>query len=430
MSSSQGLWQHSQFSNEAFVGKVEGSRQLAQGPESCALHASSPRGEMERGRLPYHVDLFREDDSWKIRVSEDLLNDRGFKEHRWRSPVHIGPAAGPGRLTRKQAQRLVWKILPVSEASGSDSQPSSMTVAEFVENIFLPEHVSHKGPAGRTHYRAILKHVLTPEEVLRVFKLDPAKSRVRLKADPDWPYLSRLAVADIRPEHVEKLLLAAQSRGYSMQMVTHIRNVVSAMFSYAIKTNHFQETNPASHVRVPGISRKESHTLSIPQLKAVLGSMRYPEKEIALFALLTDLNVSEICGLQWKHVNLSPYTLPGVRETIPPYTIAVRKQWYRGELRTVKIGRTRRVPIPRALLPVLLQLRRRDRYTKPDDFVLVSQAGTPVHEANLAARRLKAVGLELNMPWLSWQVFLRTRKKYPERPGFELSSRLGGILKV
>jgi integrase len=430
MSSSEGVWQHPELSMESFVAGVEIPSQPAHFADICPSHITSLRDEMDRGRLPYHVDLFREDDSWKVRVSEDLLNERGFKEHRWRAPVYIGPAAGPGHLTRKQAQRLVWKILPVKEHWSQSSPSSSMTLADFVENIFVPEHVAHKGPAGRTHYRAILKHVLTPEEVLRVFKLDAAKSRVRLKADPDWPYLTGLTLADTRPEHVEKLMRAAQARGYSMQMVTHIRNVVSSIFSHAIKANHFQGTNPASHVSVPGISRKESHTLSLAQLKAVLGLMRYPEKEIALFALLTDLNVSEICGLQWKHVNLSPYPLPGLRESIPPYTIAVRKQWYRGELRSVKIGRARRVPIPEAVLPILLQLRRRDRYTRVDDFVLISQAGTPVHEANLASRRLKAVGRELDMPWLSWQVFLRTGKKYLQRPDFDLSSRLAGFLKA
>ena len=60
--------------------------------------------EMDWGRLPYHVDLYREGGAWKFRVNENLFNVRGFKEHSWREPVHIGPATGPQRLTRKQAQ--------------------------------------------------------------------------------------------------------------------------------------------------------------------------------------------------------------------------------------------------------------------------------------------------------------------------------------
>jgi integrase len=293
----------------------------------------------------------------------------------------------------------------------------------------VPEHVSIKGLAGRTHYRAILKHVLTPEEVQRVFKLDTETTRTRLKAIPDWPYLSHLHLSETNPEHIEKLMLAAQARGYSMQTVTHIRNVVSAIFSHARKSNHFHGLNPASQVAVPGMSRKEAHMLSLPQLKTVLERMRYPEKEMTLLAIVTGMNVAEICGLQWKHVNLAPTEQPTTAgDWLPARTIAVRKQWYRGELNSVKIGRTRTLAIPELMVPVLTRLSQRVRFTQPEDFVLVSEAGTPVNETNIASRRLKAVGQELAMPWLSWHVFRRTRKDYLTRFGPRFVDRIAAVL--
>jgi integrase len=385
---------------------------------------------MDWGRLPYHVDLYRDGGSWKFRVNENLFNVRGFKEHSWREPVHIGPAIGPERLTKKQAQRVVWERLPLGQQQSDVAQHSSMTIADFVEKMFVPDHVAIKGLAGRTHYRAILKHVLTPEEVQRVFKLDVDKSRARLKAIPDWPYLSQLGLAETRPEHVERLMLAAQDRGYSIQTVTHIRNVVSAIFSHARKVNHFTGLNPASQVAVPGMSRKEAHSLSLAQLKSVLELMRYPEREMTLLAIVTGMNVAEICGLQWKHLNLGAQERELHGETLPPRMIAVRKQWYRGELNSVKIGRTRNVPLPDLMVPVLTGLTRRVRFTRPDDFVLVSEAGTPVNETNIASRRLKSVGQELNMPWLSWHVFRRTRKDYLERFGPRFVDRLVAFLEA
>lgn len=36
-------------------------------------------------------------------------------------------------------------------------QPSEMTVAAFVEKVFVPEHVALKRLSGRTHFRSILK---------------------------------------------------------------------------------------------------------------------------------------------------------------------------------------------------------------------------------------------------------------------------------
>jgi integrase len=383
---------------------------------------------MDWGRLPYHVDLYREGGSWKFRVNENLLNVRGFKEHSWREPIHIGPAIGPLRMTRKEAQRVVWEKLPAGQNHNGAPPQQSMTIADFVEKMFVPEHVAIKGLAGRTHYRAILKHVLTPEEVQRVFKLDLDHGRTRLKAIPDWPYLSHLELSNARPEHVESLMLAARERGYSIQTITHIRNVVSAIFSHARKGNFFSGVNPASLVALPGMSRKEAHILSLTQIKAVVDRMRYPEREMTLLAVVTGLNVAEICGLQWKHTNLSiePRDLAG--DVIPSRTLAVRKQWYRGELNSVKIGRTRNVAIPDLMLPYLSALSRRARFAGPDDFVLVSEAGTPVNETNIASRRLKAVGQELDMPWLSWHVFRRTRKDYQQRFGPRFVDRVAVVL--
>src|SRR5215469_14557990 len=390
--------------------------------------SSSLGDEMDWGRLPYHVDLYREGGAWKFRVNENLFNVRGFKEHSWREPVHVGPAIGPERLTRKQAQRAVWERLPFGQPALRVAPAGGLTIADFVEKSFVPEHVAIKGLAGRTHYRAILKHVLTPEEVQRVFKLEVEKSRTRLKAIPDWPYLSHLELSHTHPEDIERLMLAAQSRGYSMQTVTHIRNVVSAIFSHARKANYFHGLNPASQVAVPGMSRKEAHMLSLPQLKAVLELMRYPEREMTLLVIVTGMNVAEICGLQWKHVNLAGSDLDVDGERLPVRTIAVRKQWYRGELNSVKIGRTRNVSIPELIFPVLTTLSHRARFTRPEDFVLVSEAGTPVNETNIASRRLKSVGHELGMSWLSWHVFRRTRKDYLHRFGPRFVERLVPVL--
>jgi integrase len=382
---------------------------------------------MDWGRLPYHVDLYREDGAWKFRLNEKF-NVRGFKEHRWLDPVHIGPATGPERLTRKEANQFVWGKLPLGLQKSVQEPLSSMTVVDFVENVFVPEHVAIKGLSGRTHYRAILKHILTPEEVQHIFKVDLDKSKIRLTGISDWPYLSQAGLAETQPEHVERLILAAVEHGYSAQTVTHIRNVVSAIFSHARKRGYLTGANPARQVAVPDMTRKEPHTFSLPQMKAVLERMRNPEKEMALLAILTGMNVAEICGLQWKYVNLWPSRAELSGESVPPRTIMVRKQWYRGELNSVKIGRTRDLPIGGLLIPMLIGLSRRAKFTSPDDFVLVSEAGTPVNETNIASRRLKGIGQELGAPWLSWQVFLRTRKDYMQRFGTQYESRFEAMV--
>jgi hypothetical protein len=76
--------------------------------------------------------------------------------------------------------------------------------------------------------------------------------------------------------------------------------------------------------------------------------------------------------------------------------------WHRGELDNVGAkSRNRILAILPPLLPILRGLGKRARFTGPDDFVLVSRVGTPIDEHNIAPRRLKVVGKDLDMPWLS-----------------------------
>jgi integrase len=356
-------------------------------------------------------DIYQEKGLWKVHCWEDVLAEAGLGGgERWRDEICIGPAAGPDRLTKKMAQRIAWENFlsslrrDESVAQKETSARSEMTITRFVETTFVPEHVLAKRLAGRLYYQAILKHVLPPEEVDRIFHVTRENSKAKLKVIPDWPYLGDLRIGDCGPEHIARLISAAHARGYSAQTVIHIRNVVSAIFSDAIRSRHYLHENPAKTAILPERPHRNPHLLTLTQAKEVLRAMRYPEKEMTLIAMLTGMNVAEICGLQWKHVNLTGIT---AGETIPPITIAVRKRWYRGELDNVNRTRARNLPIPELLLPILIKLSGRGRWTAPDDFVLVSRVGTPINAINITARRLKTIGNDLQMPWLTWDVFRR-----------------------
>ncbi len=302
---------------------------------------------------------------------------------------------------------------------------SALTIADFVENMFVPEHVAMKALSGRRHYQAILKHVLTPEEVNRAFRIDAEQSKSRLKADPNWPYLGHVRLCDARPGDVQRLISAASAHGYSSQTVAHIRNVVRAIFVCAKKERCFSGDNPASLVGLPAIVRKEAHALTLAQAEEVLEVMQYPEKEVALTMILTGMNVAEICGLQWKYVNLTDSWSTADGDPIPPRTIAIRKQWYLGELNELaKKSRNRILPIPEPLLPILAGFSHREDFVGPDDFVLVTPAGRPVGAKQIAAYRLKSIGKKVQLPWLSWHVFHRTHTALAYQFGMQFLERL------
>jgi integrase len=328
-----------------------------------------------------------------------------LKDVSWTGPVshtELATEKEGNRTTGSHASPLPWQNLL--------GQRSGMTIAEFIERKFVPERVSLMRYAGRTHYQAMLKHVLHPEEVDRLFQVDSARSKGKLKALPDWPYLHNVLMRDAQPEHIERLAAAASERGYSLQTVTHIRNVVAAIFSYAKKEDCFLGDNPASRVRLSRVASPKTGVLTMAQAKEAIRVMKYPEREMSLFTICTDMNVAEICGLQWKYVNLTEQGILVDGEPIPPRSIAVRKQWYRSVLGNVAISRVRNQPVTDLMLQILLGIRSKSKFICPENFVLTSRFGTPVNETNTVARRLKPLALRLRVPSLSWQVFHRTRK--------------------
>ena len=324
------------------------------------------------------------------------------------SPLH--PRGPQDRLVEESSSRDL-----LCEEKTLCASPS-MSVADFVEHVFIPRYVMSKKTAGRTHFQAILKHVLSPERVARTFRPD-SKTRSRLAAIPGWPYLDEVPLSEMRPRHVQQLIHASISGGYSSQTVAHLRNVIRIILSFAAASGYFAGPNPAALVTVPLIAHKPVHSLTLAQLKEVFHLMRYPEEQIALFALLTDMNVAEICGLKWKHVNLSNVIRYGYEDSLSAWTIAVKMQIYRGEYRGVLGRRNRLVKIPELLQSVLLDLKHRPEHNTGEDFVLASHCGTSVNPDNIAARRLKAIGHNLDLSWLSWKVFHRT--------GIELQRQMG-----
>jgi integrase len=295
----------------------------------------------------------------------------------------------------------------------------AISLEDFVEQKFVPEHVAGKAPAGRAHFLGTLKHVLTPDRVDPAFGVTPGHNG-RRHALPDWPYLESVCLDDITAEIINDLLSTALRHGYSIQTITHIRNVLRSIFNHAQKTGHFMGKNPATLVVLPVMARKGTVSLTLDQLQQVIPLMRYPVRELAVLTLLTEMSVAEICGLKWKYVNLSYDRRRVDGEGLPAKTIAIRLLSYRATLSSAIEPRQRNILIPELLCGILRDLKARKNFTDPEDFVLASRNGTPVSQDNLAARKLKSMGGSLGMPWLSWSVFIRTR--------VALASEFGNLL--
>lgn len=326
---------------------------------------------------------------------------------------HAGPSMGSrarSLVVHGSRASLTHGLSVDSRQDRTAASPTGSSFAAFVERKFIPEYVATKKAAGRAHFRAILKHVLPPESVDAAFGISTPERGRTLKAVPRWPYLTSINLSEITVEAVQHLALTALQQGYSLQTATHIRNVIRNVYTYATQIGYHCGENPAAGVILPPLSRKNEQVLTLAELKQLTAVMPSPARELMLFTVLTEMSVVEICGLQWMYFNTTSSAKWADGEFIPPNTIAVRNQYYRGEFSPVTGSRRRFIRVADRICLLGTELRKsRKQSVSPQDFVLAARNGSPINPENIAMRHLKSIGNSVQIPGLSWGSFQRTR---------------------
>lgn len=337
---------------------------------------------MTRQRLQMKGNLYQEGNWWRLRWWEDVLDAAG-KLTRARKSSIIGPAKGPEKLSKKDAQAMAWTNV-LSQVNARAMTPSSMMdLRQFYTQRFEPEVVWAMKHSGKKHYEYCAKKVLSVLGDCKLRDLDITVLQAYLRKQMDAKY--------------------------SIQTVVHLKNFVSAVISHAKKVGFYTGENPAALVRLPEMTRKKKPALSAEQGRRALELLDEPLRTAALMSMTTSLNNSEIMGLTWKYVNLGARPRMAGDQTIPAQSFGVFENMYdyhRGSVKTS--NRTRIQPIPRALLGPLQELYTAGPWSGPDDPVFASSVGTPIDIHNANARVLKKVGAAIGVPSLSWQSFRRT----------------------
>lgn len=297
---------------------------------------------------------------------------------------------------------------------------SNISLADFVCVKFVPEYIQQKGGAGRRHYQAMLKHILRPETVDQIFQSGVS----RMKAIPGWPYLDQVKLCNLREHHVRDITRSAEARGYSAQTVKHIRNAIGVLIAHAKRERLFEDENPVARVEIPPMCRKRLTDLTIAQAKAMLGAMQFPEREIALIAITTGMSIQEICGLQWRDMNLTKTTVEWDGKLIPPGCILLRQHWYPEGIVSLHSNRVRVIEIPQPLMLTLLRLRQEANQLDENSFVLAARSGEPIRPAALQKSRLSDIGRRIAMPSLSWRQIRRAHSAMLSELRVQLSTDL------
>jgi integrase len=381
---------------------------------------------MARRRLQQKGDLYRSGGYWMLRWHEDQIKANGGIKRGWSKSICIGPCEGPGGFTRKEAQRLAWDN-HLSRLDQNNRTPQSiLTVREFVERKFIPDHVAYKKHGGKEYYASQLPFVLdgVPDKKLS------RGGKTRFKPGEEPPAVARrygiggMRLRDVQREDVQRLVRTMVLRGYSTQSLKHVKTVVSAIYTHAEREGWFNGPNPAKFVNLPEMVRATPHALSFQQVVALIQLLPRVPRLMTFLAVMTSMNVAEICGLKWKRLNLSDEPIIMDDELLPPFNGGVREQWYKRQWGSVKVrARRRYVLLPKWAVEELRELRQRREWVGPEDPVFAGRNGKPVCENAIVQRHLKPAGRKLDMPWLSWHDLRRTFATLADREKISIGER-------
>ena len=368
--------------------------------------------DMARRRLQQKGDLYCRGGYWMLRWHEDQIKADGRIKRGWSRSVSIGPSEGPGAFTEKEARRIAWDN-HLSRLDHNNRAPQSiMTLREYVERKFVPEHVAYLKHSGKTHYESQLPFVLdgVPDKKLARGGKTRFKTGEKPPPIPRRYGIGQLRLRDVQSkEALQRLVGTMLQRGYSVQAAKHVKTVASAIFTHAEQEGCFTGPNPAKLVKLPEMVRATLHALSFQQVVALLPLLARVVRLMVFLAVMTSMNVAEICGLKWKRVNLTAEPIIMDDELLLPFTAGVREQWYKGEWGSVKKkARRRAVPLPQWVVEELRELRNREKWVGPEDPIFAGRDGKPLCENAIVKRHLKPAGLKLGMPWLAWHDLRRT----------------------
>ncbi len=142
------------------------------------------------------------------------------------------------------------------------------------------------------------------------------------------PAFEKLMLCDLQPLMVQQWLDSIKLSWYTK---TDIRNILSSVFTKAIEWGRWKDNNPIEYVHVGRkVAAREQRKLTDDQTRRLLAFLPPDVRLATCVGLFCTLRVSEILGLQEKHIDFEN----GL--------ILVRQRYYRGDIDIVKNPKSKR----------------------------------------------------------------------------------------
>jgi integrase len=303
--------------------------------------------------------IFRKGRSWYGRWWEDVLKD-GCVVRKQRAKK-LADYCDRYR-SEKDVRPLLDAILrPLNE--GRATPESTMTVAQFVEQFFLPHADADLKPSTAHGYRELWKLYLASRlqrAILRDFRCADATA----------------LLADIHREH-----------GVGRSTLFGCKRRLSAIFTFAKQQGVLDGTNPIIDAGIPrkAAASKPTHAATPSEVAAMLSTLTGTARVAIALMYFAGLRPGEARGLRWQDYDDKRRRL-FVRQSV----------WRTFTTEPKTAESISPVPVCETLASIL------QGHPNGFEYILSGPSGKPINLHNLAARVVRPALTKAGIAWKGW----------------------------
>lgn len=170
------------------------------------------------------------------------------------------------------------------------------------------------------------------------------------------PQLGAVRLSDLTAGHIQRMIQAMTTAGYSPKTCKNIHGCLSAALEQAIKDGKMA-ANPCTGAKLPKMVQKEIRPLSVAQMAALLDAAAGdPFEDVIFICLFCGLRKGEALGLSWRQVDFERDRL-----TIDQQLYRQTTQSGGYSISSTKSGGSRYIDVPDFVMEVLRRVRQQQR---------------------------------------------------------------------
>jgi integrase len=330
---------------------------------------------MAKKRRGRGIGIFKQGGGWRVRYRQNVMV-KGVLRTVQRSAKICPIGTSKSKRPPKYVEDLAAEIL-LERKSRKTAPDTTTTIGDFVDNYYLPSMERDKKASTANGYKGIWERYL------------------QSRCEGVW-------LRDVQTFHVQRWLDdIAREQGISRTTLSHIKHFLSGVFRYAAQQGFRNAGNPVTLASIPlsAPKGKEREAYTLEEIEAMLRILPEPAATVVETAAWTGLRASEIRGLTWECLTLSPDESMACLE--------VRRSIWRSHVGEPKTERSK-APVP--VVPQLaarLAAHRRACGNPASGPIFVNGRGNPLSLDALYWRQMRDVLKKAGIQWKGWHGFRR-----------------------